>query len=334
VRFVFAIFFEVRRDFNFRIRRALPRAHPIAGDLYYDPETFDLVSFADSTSQAEVLRVLRGREPMTLREIGGHLICERGSPSRLVTRRPHRYSRARAEHRFGNLDRRFGRRACACPSKRGKRALTRAVLGSRLRSGVGSRAFGGGWYDVLMGPTLHRFSTSDYEEMAEQGLLPEKGLELLDGLVVTMSPKGDRHRHAVRQLAKQLFAQERDRYETDSESLSLRIGATDEPDPDITLSWPRADGKRPIPADVFLIVEVSESSLHADLVAKRDLYARAGVPEYWVVNLIDDRIETFRVLRDDAYQEHAFVTAGELSPVAMSDVRIDVAAIIKRFRNE
>ncbi len=71
--------------------------------------------------------------------------------------------------------------------------------------------------------TLHRFSVSDYEAIAQRGLFPERGIELLDGLVVNVSPRGDRHRWAVRELARQFIVQENRGYRTDPESLSLKL---------------------------------------------------------------------------------------------------------------
>ncbi len=63
---------------------------------------------------------------------------------------------------------------------------------------------------------LHRITTDVYERMAESGLLPERGVELIDGLVVTMSPKGDRHRRAANSLNAQFGDQRRGRYEVNA----------------------------------------------------------------------------------------------------------------------
>jgi Uma2 family endonuclease len=108
---------------------------------------------------------------------------------------------------------------------------------------------------------LHRITTNVYQRMAESGLLPERGIELIDGLVVTMSPKGDRHGYAVNSLNAQFLDQRLERYEVNTGSLSLRLGQNDEFDPDIALvRMTRAFSReRPRPEEIALIVEVADS---------------------------------------------------------------------------
>lgn len=179
-----------------------------------------------------------------------------------------------------------------------------------------------------MTDTLHRFTASDYEDMAQLGLLPKRGIELLDGLVVKMSPRGDRHSWPVSELARQFILQGDGRFRTDPESLSLKLNDYSEPDPDVALSWPRADRLRPTPENVFLIIEVADSSLDKDRVQKSALYASAQIPEYWIVNLIDNQIEKYLSPVLDGYRERLVAARGELSPNALPDVRIDVTAVL------
>ncbi len=112
----------------------------------------------------------------------------------------------------------------------------------------------------------------------ELGLLPQRGIELIDGLVVRIIPKAPRHRHAVDKLNEQFVLQSRGRYEVSCDSLSLRLGPHDMPDPDIALArpgdWSRRD---PSVEDIALIVEVADSSADRDLSDKLVRYARAGI---------------------------------------------------------
>jgi len=96
----------------------------------------------------------------------------------------------------------------------------------------------------------------------------------------------------------------------------------------VALSWPRTDRLRPTPADVFLIIEVADSSLDKDRTQKRALYARAQIAEYWIVDLNDDRIEKYWSPTGDSYREQIVVTRGAISPNALPTVRIDVAAVL------
>ncbi len=178
---------------------------------------------------------------------------------------------------------------------------------------------------------LHRITTDVYERMAEQGLLPERGVELVDGLVVTMSPKGDRHRRAANSLNAQFNDQRRGRYEVNAHSLSLRLGPHDEPEPDIALArvMQPASRERPRPDEIALIVEVADSSLAFDLGAKRAKYVRAGIPEYWVVDVQANLFHVFRNPVGDEFADTRAVGIGEsLSPAEYPDVVIDVGLVL------
>jgi Uma2 family endonuclease len=178
---------------------------------------------------------------------------------------------------------------------------------------------------------LHRITSDIYERMAESGMLPERGIELIDGLVVTMSPKGDRHASAVTRLTKQLVLQASDRFEVYTDSLSLRLGPQDMPEPDIAVARATRDysRERPRPDEIALIIEVADSSWSFDLNFKCVKYAKAGIPEYWVVDLERDTVHVFRQVEGDVYVECRTARAPELlSPAEYPDVVIDIARVI------
>ena len=179
---------------------------------------------------------------------------------------------------------------------------------------------------------LHRLTAEAYLRASELGVLPARGIELVNGLVVTMSPKGTRHRHAVNQLNEQFVLQNRGRYEVNCDSLSLRLGPHDVPDPDIALARP-GDWSRRDPAidDISLIVEVADSSADRDLNDKLGRYARAGIREYWVVNLERDLIHIFRQPGGDSGTYAVHLTGGTgavISPAEYPDVIIEIAPVL------
>jgi Uma2 family endonuclease len=180
---------------------------------------------------------------------------------------------------------------------------------------------------------LHRLTVERYERMAEAGLLPERGIELVDGLVVEMSPKGVRHAHAANALNAILGDQRRGRYIVNADSLSLRLGPRDEPDPDIvivraTRSYAR---DRATVADVALIIEVADSSLAFDLGVKLKNYAAAGIPEYWVIDLRSDRVHLFTEPRGGTFTESRVAACDEVvSPREYPDVQVALAAVFGR----
>jgi Uma2 family endonuclease len=178
---------------------------------------------------------------------------------------------------------------------------------------------------------IYRITTDIYERMAASGLLPERGVELIDGLVVEMSPEGDRHGYAVSCLLAQLVDQRRGRYDVCAGSLSLRLGPRDEPDPDIAVarairSYAR---ERPRPDEIALLIEVADSSLAFDLGEKRAKYAAAGIPEYWVIDVQGGIVYVFRNSRDGVYADRRTANAGEvISPQEYPDVAIDIAFLL------
>jgi Uma2 family endonuclease len=185
---------------------------------------------------------------------------------------------------------------------------------------------------ALAAERLYRITTEIYERMGENGLLPKRGVELIDGLVVTMSPKGDRHSYAVGSLTAQFVDQRRERYTVYPDSLSLRLGPRDEPEPDIALA--RAvrhySRERPRPGEIALIVEVADSSLAFDLGEKLSKYAAASIPEYWVVDLQANVFHVFRNPHGSEYHDRRTATVGEtISPEEYADVTIDVSLVLQ-----
>jgi Uma2 family endonuclease len=111
----------------------------------------------------------------------------------------------------------------------------------------------------------------------------------------------------------------------------LRLDAYNEPEPDVMLLRPRADHYRashPTAADVLLLVEVSETSLAYDRTIRLPLYAKLGVPEVWIVDLISATVEIYRGPKDGAYASRERLTNGSLAPTLVSGVTIDVAGLV------
>jgi len=156
---------------------------------------------------------------------------------------------------------------------------------------------------------LHLYSLDEYHRLVEAGGFDEdERVELLDGLLVSMSPKTPRHERAVRWLASWLMhAVDDDRYEVGVGSpLTL---ASSEPEPDLTVLERTAPNPYH-PASAALAVEVAVSSLARDLGVKAAVYAAAGVPEYWVLDLAGRRMLVHRQATKSGYAERFEVAAG------------------------
>jgi len=175
-------------------------------------------------------------------------------------------------------------------------------------------------------------TVQDYHAMAEAGILGEDDrVELIEGELITMSPIGVRHMACVNILTK-LFVKQFDGEAIVSVQNPLRLSEYSEPEPDIALFKYRDDfyrEERPTSEDVLLCVEVSHSTLGYDRGVKRPLYARAGIREYWLINLNEELIELFRQPESGEYQVKFRRYAGEsISVEAFPDVKFQVSQLL------
>jgi Uma2 family endonuclease len=174
---------------------------------------------------------------------------------------------------------------------------------------------------------LHRFSLEEYHRLIESGAFDEDTrMELIDGLLVDMSPKTAPHENAIAWLNQLLvLSVDLDRFEV-RVSAALTTG-TSEPEPDIIAI--ERDAPRPYhPGTAALIIEVAVSSQRRDLRHKPPIYAAAGVPDYWVVDLDAGCVVIHGSPRDGAYELTEIVGAGgelvasrlELPPISVADL--------------
>lgn len=179
--------------------------------------------------------------------------------------------------------------------------------------------------------TRYKFTVEEYMRMGEAGVFPpDVRVELIEGEIVDMSPIGDRHAACVDGLD-ELIRVVLGRTVTIRVQNPIQLDDYSEPQPDISILKRRDDFYRhgkPRPEDVLLLIEVSESTLEYDRKKKVALYARAGIPEVWIVNLIDERVETFADLSGGAYQTTAvFSRSEEVQSRSLAALRLGVSEI-------
>lgn len=144
-------------------------------------------------------------------------------------------------------------------------------------------------------PGLRRWSRHEYEQLIEHGVVDEdEPVELLDGLLLVKEPQHSRHRTAVILVAKALERAFGDGWFVQTQS-PIILDDRSEPEPDVCVvrGAPRDYAARH-PTSPALIVEVAESGLRLARGRKAIVYARAGIADYWIVNLVDDVLEVFR----------------------------------------
>ena len=162
--------------------------------------------------------------------------------------------------------------------------------------------------------------------MVEAGLFRNERVELIEGVIVQMSPQSPPHAGAIQILNTLLNAALNGRAAVRVQS-PFATGADGLPEPDIALVEPRPFWNAH-PDRAFLIIEVADSSLRFDRHEKAEIYAQAGVPEYWVVNLAAETVECHTEPTGGDYSRVTTCRRDDvLRPVAFPDVGIRVAAI-------
>jgi Uma2 family endonuclease len=183
-------------------------------------------------------------------------------------------------------------------------------------------------------PTLHRFSAEEYHRLGKLGFLaPDARVELIDGAIHDMSPIGPNHSGVVIRLIQFFGLKAKKRWLVSSQN-PVGLDNYSEPQPDIVLLKPAPDdyvSHHPTPDDVFLLIEVADSSLDFDRGKKLQVYARSGIAEFWIVNLPDSVIEVYREPNFTGYEKKTVVRAGEKATLsAFPNVAVDVAELLRK----
>jgi Uma2 family endonuclease len=165
--------------------------------------------------------------------------------------------------------------------------------------------------------TRVHFTVDDYHRMADAGILHEDDrVELIDGEIVRMSPVGAQHAGTTKILNRLLTLTLGDAAVIGVQD-PVRLADDTEPEPDISVLRPRADfytESHPVPEEILLLMEVADTSLLADRLIKIPRYARAGIPEVWLVDLDHRRIERHVGPTADGYTNVTVITGGQSLP--------------------
>ncbi|MBI2563812.1 MAG: Uma2 family endonuclease [candidate division NC10 bacterium] len=142
---------------------------------------------------------------------------------------------------------------------------------------------------------IRRWKRVEYERLVEKGVfMPGERVELIDGLLVVAEPQSASHFAAVRLVERALVRAFGEGWDVRAQG-PIALDDASEPEPDVAVvRGELRDYVRAHPADPVLVVEVALTSVNFDREHKASLYARAGRPEYWIVNLVDRVLEVRR----------------------------------------
>ncbi len=143
--------------------------------------------------------------------------------------------------------------------------------------------------------TFRRFTVAEYHELIRIGVLTtEDRVELIDGYLVNKMPQNDPHASTVMRLAEDLFRNVPVGWQARSQLPITLANGEPEPDGAVVRGGRRTyDTRKPTGTDFGIVIEVSDSTLAFDRRFKMAEYAGAGIPVYWIVNLIDERVEVY-----------------------------------------
>jgi Uma2 family endonuclease len=178
----------------------------------------------------------------------------------------------------------------------------------------------------------YRFTADQYHQMGEAGIFgSDDRVELIDGEIISMNPIGDPHAGTVNRLNMELTERLR-RTAIVAPQNPVRLAEHHEPEPDLAILRFRADFYAtlgPRPDDVLLLIEVADSSVEFDRRIKGPLYARNGIPEYWLVDLTRGHVVVYREPDAEGYQSMQVRRRGEsLSLALLPDLTITVDDIL------
>jgi Uma2 family endonuclease len=177
--------------------------------------------------------------------------------------------------------------------------------------------------DLIPRETIRPLSRAEYDRMVALGWFEDERVELLKGVLVTMSPMGPRHLSITRRLNRFLMRAIGERADVQIQG-PLALADDSEPEPDVALV-PRGY-EDDLPDRAYLVIEVADSSLEKDRGIKLSLYAAAGIPEYWIVNIAERCVEVHRQAQGGAYRETLVHRSGDtLTVAAFPDIQISVA---------
>lgn len=173
---------------------------------------------------------------------------------------------------------------------------------------------------------IRRLSRAEYDRLVHLGMFEDERLELLRGMLVTMSPQGVSHSDMVARLGKRLTLALGEAFIVRQHS---PFAATEdsEPEPDLVVIRDEP-GLRAHPSVALLLVEVSDSSLRKDRRVKTPIYAEAGVPEYWIIDVNGASVEVLTDPGGGSYRSTRLLGRGDvLRPLELPGIEISVSAL-------
>jgi Uma2 family endonuclease len=180
---------------------------------------------------------------------------------------------------------------------------------------------------------LKSWTVQEYYRMSELGILdPTERTELIAGQIVLMVAKGTPHVLTLRLLVSELEALLSNRPAFLSTQDPIHLNNSSEPEPDLAIVKGNALDymeQHPQPQDIYLVVEVADSTLKQDCEVKDKIYAQAGIADYWVVDIPHRQVHVFRDPTPTGYASHLVLNESQMvSPLAFPDIALSIFSVL------
>ena len=178
-------------------------------------------------------------------------------------------------------------------------------------------------------PSTPCWTVGQYQEMIARGILTQESrVELLEGFIVRKMTRNPRHDSTIQRMFRPLLAIIPAGWDL---RIQLALELSDsQPEPDFAVVRGSPDtfsDRHPTAADTALVIEVADSTLLRDQLDKSRIYATAGIPEYWVVNLVERQVEVYRTPRDGEYTVRELFQSGDAMPLDLEQKRIGLLPV-------
>ncbi|MDJ0716411.1 MAG: Uma2 family endonuclease [Prochloraceae cyanobacterium] len=181
-----------------------------------------------------------------------------------------------------------------------------------------------------MSLTTYKWTTSQFHRAIEAGIFEDEPIELLRGNIIIMTPEREPHAYYNAETGDYLRSLLGDRAKI-RDAKPITLPNDSELVPDLAIVKPLGTiylQHHPYPEDIFWIIEFSRTTLSKDLGEKKEIYAEAGIIEYWVANLKKPELKVFREIKNDRYTTELTLTTNTISPLAFPDISLQVDRLI------
>ncbi|NET36874.1 MAG: Uma2 family endonuclease [Cyanothece sp. SIO1E1] len=179
---------------------------------------------------------------------------------------------------------------------------------------------------------LKQWTVDEFHQMLALGILSsDTPVELINGQIIEMVPQEPPHAATTDEGGDYLKALFLGKAKVRAQ-LPITLYPDSEPEPDfaiVRIDANRYRDRHPGPEDIYLVMEVADSTLRRDRQYKAQMYAKAGIPEYWIINLQQNQVIVYRHPQNSAYESaQVFDSSAKVSPEAFPDIEVDLGQLL------